>query len=119
MPIDHFAFKVHPSEYEKIVDWYLAALAPLGYTKQVDIPERACGLGTSKFDAKFWIGKSEDSNEKASSAFHLAFTAEDHVTVDKFYDEALKAGGKDNGKPGTRTMYHPNYYGAFVLDPLG
>ena len=36
-----------------------------------------------------------------------------------FHHEALKAGGKDNGKPGLRTSYHPNYYGAFVIDAAG
>ena len=31
----------------------------------------------------------------------------------------LAAGGRDNGAPGIRAHYHPNYYGAFVLDPDG
>jgi len=39
--------------------------------------------------------------------------------VDAFYKAALAAGGKDNGAPGLRLNYHPNYYGAFVLDPDG
>ena len=43
----------------------------------------------------------------------------DHETVDAFHEAAVKAGGTSNGEPGIRTMYHPNYYGAFVLDPLG
>ncbi len=37
----------------------------------------------------------------------------------EFYEAAIKAGGIDNGAPGIREMYHPNYYGAFVLDPDG
>ena len=40
-------------------------------------------------------------------------------TVDAFYAAAIAAGGKDNGAPGLRPKYHPNYYGAFVLDPDG
>jgi hypothetical protein len=36
-----------------------------------------------------------------------------------FYRAAISAGGKDNGPPGLRAHYHPNYYGAFVLDPDG
>ena len=42
----------------------------------------------------------------------------DHATVDKFYEVAIAAGGKDNGKPGIRQMYGPHYYGAVrdVLD---
>ncbi|KAF2684241.1 glyoxalase family protein [Lentithecium fluviatile CBS 122367] len=116
MTLDHVSFNVHPSKYEDVVAWYLAALAPLGYTKQMDIPGIACGLGDSPHTAKFWIG----TNENASgSGMHIAFKAKDHTTVDKFYDEALKAGGTDNGKPGVREMYHPNYYAAFVFDPVG
>jgi hypothetical protein len=43
----------------------------------------------------------------------------DHETVDLFHAAAVKAGGKDNGGPGIREMYHPNYYAAFVVDPVG
>jgi catechol 2,3-dioxygenase-like lactoylglutathione lyase family enzyme len=39
--------------------------------------------------------------------------------VDAFYKAAMAAGGRDNGGPGLRPHYHPNYYGAFVLDPDG
>ena len=49
----------------------------------------------------------------------MAFTAADRGTVDAFYAAALEAGGTDNGGPGIREIYHPNYYGAFVLDPDG
>ena len=49
----------------------------------------------------------------------MAFTAEDRETVDAFHEAALAAGGTDNGGPGVREMYHPHYYGAFVLDPDG
>ena len=31
----------------------------------------------------------------------------------------MAAGAKDNGPPGPRALYHPHYYGAFVLDPDG
>lgn len=37
--------------------------------------------------------------------------------VNEFYKAALAAGGKDNGAPGMREIYHPNYYGAFVFGP--
>jgi predicted lactoylglutathione lyase len=49
----------------------------------------------------------------------VAFTAEDRETVDAFHAAALAAGGRDNGAPGVREIYHPDYYGAFVLDPDG
>lgn len=43
----------------------------------------------------------------------------DRASVDGFHAEALEAGAKDNGAPGVRANYHPNYYGAFILDPVG
>jgi predicted lactoylglutathione lyase len=49
----------------------------------------------------------------------VAFAAEDRPTVDAFHEAALAAGGSDNGEPGVREIYHPDYYGAFVLDPDG
>ena len=52
-------------------------------------------------------------------AVHIAFASADRRTVDAFYHAALTAGGTDNGAPGLRPKYHPNYYGAFVLDPDG
>ena len=50
---------------------------------------------------------------------HIAFLAKSRDAVDKFYQAAIQAGGKDNGEPGVREIYHPNYYGAFVIDPDG
>jgi len=50
---------------------------------------------------------------------HVAIAAKDRAAVDGFYRAAIAAGGKDNGKPGLRPHYHPNFYGAFVLDPTG
>ena len=50
---------------------------------------------------------------------HLAFAADSRAVVDAFYEAAIAAGGTDNGKPGLREIYHPTYYGAFVLDPDG
>lgn len=50
---------------------------------------------------------------------HFAFSTTNRKQVDKFYELAMAAGGKSEGKPGVRTKYGPNYYGAFVLDPDG
>jgi len=52
-------------------------------------------------------------------ALHLAFAAADRAGVDAFHKAALDAGGRDNGAPGIRDNYGPNYYAAFVLDPDG
>ena len=53
------------------------------------------------------------------SGLHFCFVAPDRKAVDAFHAAALKAGGKDNGKPGVRADYSPNYYAAFAIDPDG
>jgi catechol 2,3-dioxygenase-like lactoylglutathione lyase family enzyme len=63
----------------------------------------------------FWISTSG----RLDGRLHLAFAAETRAKVDAFYAAALDAGARDNGPPGLRPRYHPNYYGAFVFDPDG
>ncbi len=50
---------------------------------------------------------------------HVAFRAADHAAVNRFHKDGLKAGGRDNGKPGLRADYSPTYYAAFLIDPDG
>jgi 4-hydroxyphenylpyruvate dioxygenase-like putative hemolysin len=96
MPIDHVSFTVPASQLDSVIAWYEAALAPLGYGKQFEFPG-VVGFGPSKAEADFWIASKEDAK---SDSVHLAFRAKDHETVDKFHEEAVKAGGTCNGKPG-------------------
>ena len=63
----------------------------------------------------FWIGQG-DANRPP---IHIAFRVPSRAAVDAFYKAAIAAGGRDNGAPGLRPHYHPNYYGAYVLDPDG
>ncbi len=72
------------------------------------------GFGASD-KPSFWIG----TGDHLSGPLHVAFTASTRAEVDAFYKAALSVGGRDNGAPGVRAHYHPNYYGAFVLDPDG
>jgi len=57
--------------------------------------------------------------ETSQTGAHIAFSANHRAIVDRFYEEAVAAGGRDNGPPGIRPNYHADYYGAFVLDPDG
>lgn len=117
--LDHTGFAVPPSQYEAIIAFYTAALAPLGITPQLNFPGQAVGFGTSKKEARFWVASKEDAAASATAGgMHVAFSAADHAAVEKFHKEGLKAGGKCNGKPGIRAT-HPSYYASFVLDPLG
>jgi catechol 2,3-dioxygenase-like lactoylglutathione lyase family enzyme len=110
--LDHLGIPVRDIEASR--EFYLAALAPLGYSLLMQPAEHVCGFGR---DGKpdFWIRRM--SREGVS--VHIAFAAADRPTVDGFHAAALAAGARDNGGPGVREIYHPHYYGAFVLDPDG
>ena len=109
--IDHVAAKI--SDIEQGKSFYSNALAPLGYSVQMEFPD-AAGFGTGEGIPDFWIGTNEERG-----ATHVAFSAKDRAAVDAFYEAAMAAGGKDNGAPGLRPHYHENYYGAFVHDADG
>jgi catechol 2,3-dioxygenase-like lactoylglutathione lyase family enzyme len=106
--IDHVFLNV--SDYERSKPFYEQALAPLGYSLQMEYG-RGCGFG---LEGKpfFWIRE----HEPVGNA-HVAFHCETREPVDAFHSAALSAGGTDNGAPGLRPHYHPNYYAAFVHDP--
>ena len=110
--LDHVSIGV--SDFERSKTFYDRALRPLGITHLYADGERSAGYGISP-RAFFWIGW----RTTARMGAHIAFTAQDRAAVDRFYDEAIAAGGIDNGAPGLRPNYHPDYYGAFVLDPDG
>lgn len=116
--LDHIAVPV--ADFARSKAFYERALAPLGYGLVMEVPAEKTGGGTAAgFGPKgrpyFWIG----TGKPVGNQVHVAFAAEDRAAVRAFYDAALKAGGQDNGPPGLRPHYHPNYYGAFVLDPDG
>jgi catechol 2,3-dioxygenase-like lactoylglutathione lyase family enzyme len=91
--------------------WFEKALAPLGYTVGQDYGS-AVGFFDGH-DTDFWL--SSDGNGEGG---HIAFAAKSQEEVQGFYEAALAAGGKDNGKPGYRS-YWEGYYAAFVYDPEG
>ena len=116
--IDHTG--IVSSDYEKSRAFYEAALAPLGFTKVLEFPAAVtghtdvAGFGEAP-KAEFWIARGTPN----VPPLHVAFRVESRDIVDAFYRAAMEAGGRDNGAPGIRAHYHPNYYGAFVLDPDG
>ena len=97
--------------------FYDAALKPLGCTC---LSESSGALGYGEASPRFWVIATErpvPADEK--SGLHFCFTAKDRAAVDAFHSAALRAGGRDNGKPGVRREYDENYYAAFVVDPDG
>lgn len=113
--IDHLGLAVR--DLEKAKTFYLTALKPLGVELMVELTAEQTGddahLG---FGAEgkpfFWIG----SGKPVEGPVHIAFSAPSRAAVDAFHRAALAAGGRDNGAPGIRAHYHPNYYGAFAFD---
>lgn len=116
--LDHVGLAVSDLARSRL--FYEACLRPLGIGLLMEVsPEQtgnASGLGFGA-DGKpfFWIG----DRSPPSPGVHVAFVAPSRAVVDAFHAVALAAGGRDNGAPGLRPHYHPNYYGAFVLDPDG
>ena len=118
--LDHISLTV--SDYSKSKSFYEKALAPLGIKPIMEFG-KACGFGKDG-KPEFWIGEGPASFQKPEhlakiTPNHVAFTTMKRADVDAFYKAALAAGAKDFGAPGLRPHYHPNYYGAFVLDPDG
>ncbi len=108
MIIDHIGIAVSDTERSK--QFYLQCLAPLGIELVMEV-EGWAGVGRDG-KPEFWFGP----GDVTQIPMHIAFSAENRKQVDLFYYAALAAGGKDNGAPGIRTIYHPNYYGAFIYD---
>jgi catechol 2,3-dioxygenase-like lactoylglutathione lyase family enzyme len=134
--LDHLT--LHVRDVDASVNFYMSALAPLGYLEKVRHGDTV-GLGVDDGTprADFYIAPADptiptvtitDSTHAGQSTdfpsapispiTHLAFRAQTPQAVSDFYEAALSAGGKDNGKPGLRE-YHPGYFAAFVLDPDG
>lgn len=109
--LDHIGLQVQ--DYRKSKQFYAQALKALGYELVMEFSDTG-GFGR---DGKpdFWIAQ----GSATKPPLHIAFASPDRPTVDAFHRVALAAGGKDNGAPGLRPDYHPNYYAAFVLDPDG
>jgi catechol 2,3-dioxygenase-like lactoylglutathione lyase family enzyme len=113
--LDHIGLTV--SDFRPAKAFFDKALAPLGIGVVMEVSAEETGGDShvgygSEGRPYFWIGTGGPSTGR----LHLAFNAKDRAAVDAFYAAAMAAGGRDNGPPGIRAHYHPNYYGAFVFD---
>ena len=112
--IDHVGYKV--SDFERSKAFYREALGTLGIELLADWTfgnDRVAGFGKER--PTFWIS----SGRPLRGDTHVAFTAASRAEVEAFHSVAMSMGGRDNGPPGLRPHYHPDYYGAYVLDPDG
>jgi catechol 2,3-dioxygenase-like lactoylglutathione lyase family enzyme len=113
--LHHVSFAV--ANLEASGAFYDAALGALGY-RRVFEDDTAIGYGVEDGKDKFCL-KLRSPAIAPGSGFHLAFSAPSRPAVDLFHSSALASGGRDNGQPGLRPHYGPNYYAAFLVDPDG
>ncbi|MCB6182654.1 VOC family protein [Leeia sp. TBRC 13508] len=116
--IDHTGVIV--SQFDVSKTFYQSAFAAIGYSLICEFPASVTGhTDVAGFGENgkpdFWISRGTPNHPP----IHVAFRVESRAMVDAFYKAAIAAGGRDHGTPGLRPHYHPDYYGAFVLDPDG
>jgi catechol 2,3-dioxygenase-like lactoylglutathione lyase family enzyme len=109
--LDHVGIRV--SDFEQSKRFFALALSPLGYELIREPSVSAAGFGRQG-KPNFWIHKGD-----RGQPVHIAFAASERASVDAFHEEALAAGGRNNGGPGLRPQYHQSYYAAYVFDPDG
>nr|WP_320410157.1 VOC family protein [Rhizobium sp. Root274] len=113
--IDHISLAI--TDLGRARRFYTAALAPLGAV-EVAVTEVSAGWAVDGAD-DFYVNLVEPGSVTNNPKTHYALSAPTRAAVDAFHAAALIHGGTDDGVPGLRPRYHPNYYAAFVIDPDG
>jgi catechol 2,3-dioxygenase-like lactoylglutathione lyase family enzyme len=113
--IAHAALLV--KNYDTAKQFYDKVLTSIGYKFTEDHPEWHAGGFFDGKNTDFWIGEPKEGF--VAGGGHVAFEVKSQTEVETFYNAALAAGGKDNGKPGYRKEYWAGYYAAFVYDQDG
>jgi len=115
--LDHVSLGVRNLERSR--RFYDAALRPLGLVRTVDFQDRGSDYGAmaGQLGVEFTI--TGEIGVSPLPGMHVCFRAPDREAVRSFYAAALNTGGRDDGQPGVRSEYHPDYYAAFILDPDG
>ena len=116
--IDHVSLGVR--DLERSRRFYDAVLRPLGMVRIVDFEQRGSDYGAmaGSLGVEFTVTV-EPSDSLPSRGMHLCFRAPDRAAVQAFHAAALFSGGRNDGEPGLRPQYHPDYFAAFVMDPDG
>lgn len=110
------------NDARRAVAFYDPLLALLGLARQeFDLDKGYAGYAAApEVTPQFWVtGPLDRKPATVGNGVTVAFEAADRATVDRFHGVALAHGGTDEGAPGLRPHYHPDYYGAYVRDPDG
>jgi len=111
--MDHIGLVV--SDLSKAQAFYDASLAPLSGKRSFNFGQTSMYTNAN---GVFFAIVGKEGGHKYQEGAHYAFAGTSTAEVDAWYEAAIKAGAKDNGKPGPRPAYGPHFYGAFVLDPI-
>jgi len=99
----------------RAAQFYDAALGALGFKRVMEFMPYAIAYGVAS--PAFWIQLPHNQQPASvGNGAHIGFSAKTKNAVHKFHEAAVAAGGRDDGAPGPREMYGPDYYGAFVID---
>jgi len=106
------------SNLQRSADFYDPVLGALGYVRAWSTAHEV-GYGVDAAEDRFAIKFRGSSLSVPGPGFHIAFAARTREAVAAFHRQALQHGGRDDGGPGLRPQYAPDYYAAFVIDPDG
>jgi catechol 2,3-dioxygenase-like lactoylglutathione lyase family enzyme len=113
--IDHVSIAVRDLAASK--RFYEAVLESIGYVKLIDRPD---SVGFGKKYPEFWLNHRPDmARVAADTGVHVCMRADDAAAINAFHAAALRAGAVNDGPPGLRPEYTPNYYAAFIRDADG
>lgn len=101
--------------------FYDAVLGTIGWAKHMEFPGwRGYSLGGKGEGQSTWVATPHDGQPASvGNGMMVAFGAKSRDEVHAFYDAAMAHGGSDEGGPGPRPDYGPNWYAAYLRDPTG
>ena len=103
------------ADVARAAQFYDRVLQELGFKRVLEFLPYGIGYGDNK--PQFWVQLPHDqSAASVGNGAHVAFNATSEAMIDAFHSAALEAGGTDEGAPGPRPDYGPEYFGAFVRD---
>ena len=106
------------NDQDRARPFWIAVMEALGHPVLFE-SDVSIAFGEPTGPKTFIVPPFDGMEARPGNGVHVAYIVRDRATVDAFHAAALANGGTDEGAPGLRPHYHPNYYGAYVRDPDG